>query len=130
MCATPTRHSTAMTNTAPDAMTINLDIFAEIDLNLMVTFLVIYRERNLTRSAAKLRVGQPAVSGALARLRVHFDDALFVRAGFGVAPTAKAEHIAHHLLPAMKIIESVLAQPRFQGSDDTLPFPTAAVTGQ
>jgi DNA-binding transcriptional LysR family regulator len=62
-----------------------------IDLNLLPVFEAIYAERNLTRAGEVLNVTQPAVSGALARLRQALGDPLFVRAGHGVAPTSAAE---------------------------------------
>jgi DNA-binding transcriptional LysR family regulator len=62
-----------------------------IDLNLLPVFEAVYVERSLTRAGEVLNVTQPAVSNALARLRDVFGDPLFVRAGRGVAPTAKAE---------------------------------------
>lgn len=61
-----------------------------IDLNLLRTFAVVYRERSITRAADALNVSQPAVSYALRRLRAHFDDPLFVRSGSGVRPTRVA----------------------------------------
>lgn len=63
----------------------------ELDLNLLPVFEAIYLERNLTRASETLHMTQPAVSNALARMRVHFADPLFVRAGRGVAPTSQAE---------------------------------------
>jgi DNA-binding transcriptional LysR family regulator len=85
------------------------DPFASIDLNLLVVFLRIYKERNLTLAAKSLGVTQPAVSNSLVKLRSKFDDQLFRRAGRGVVPTNKAEEIAAALCPAMKQIEIVLA---------------------
>ncbi|WP_213878883.1 LysR family transcriptional regulator [Pseudomonas sp. dw_358] len=89
---------------------IDLQIFAEIDLNLMVVFMVIYEERNVSRAALKLGVGQPAVSGSLARLRKRFDDRLFERVGNRMQPTAKADEMAVELAPAIRAIESVLSR--------------------
>lgn len=65
-----------------------------MDLNLFRVFEVVFRERNLTRSAAVLHVSQSAVSHSLARLREHFADPLFVREGRGVTPTALALRLA------------------------------------
>lgn len=65
-------------------------MLATIDLNLLRTFVEVYRARNLTSAAETLRVSQPAVSHALKRLRTHFDDPLFVRTGTGVRPTRLA----------------------------------------
>jgi hypothetical protein len=89
-------------------MNINEQNFYGVDLNLLVTFLVLFREQNVSKTAMLLKVGQPAVSGSLARLRFHFDDPLFLRTGRGVRPTSKAIEIAEALMPAMSGIETVL----------------------
>jgi len=60
---------------------------ATVDLNLLRTFLTIFRERSLTAAAATLHTSQPAVSHALKRLRQHFGDELFTRTRTGVRPT-------------------------------------------
>jgi DNA-binding transcriptional LysR family regulator len=46
---------------------------------------------NVSKAAQELGVTQSAVSHALAKLRAHFDDPLFVRVPKGVAPTAAAK---------------------------------------
>lgn len=90
-------------------MAINEESFRGVDLNLLVTFLVLFRERSVSRAAVLLRVGQPAVSGSLARLRASLGDPLFVRTGRGVRPTARAIEVAGVLIPAMRAIESQIA---------------------
>jgi len=65
-------------------------MLANIDLNLLRTFVAVYRAKNLTSAAETLRVSQPAVSHALRRLRAHFGDQLFIRTGTGVRPTRLA----------------------------------------
>jgi DNA-binding transcriptional LysR family regulator len=62
-----------------------------LDLNLLPVLEAIHTERSLTRASERLHITQPAVSNALARLRLHFEDPLFVREGRGVQPTAMAE---------------------------------------
>ena len=64
-----------------------------LDLDGLQVFEAIMRERNVTRAAARLSLTQPAVSHALARLRLVFDDPLFVRAAGGVRPTRRAEEL-------------------------------------
>ncbi|MBK5530170.1 LysR family transcriptional regulator [Pseudomonas sp. TH08] len=91
-------------------MAINEESFRGVDLNLLVTFAVLFRERNVSRTAALLKVGQPAVSGSLARLRARFADPLFVRTGRGVRPTARAIEVAATLLPAMHTIECLITR--------------------
>jgi len=89
-------------------MIINEQFFEDFDLNSIVTFLVLFRELNVSKTAVRLRVGQPAISNSLARLRLHFNDPLFLRAGRGVRPTPKAIEIAEALVPAIRDIETVL----------------------
>lgn len=60
------------------------------DLNLMTVLEALLRERSVTKAARRLGIGQPAASNALARLRQHFGDELFVREGGSMVPTAKA----------------------------------------
>ncbi|MGH8445646.1 MAG: LysR family transcriptional regulator, partial [Solimonas sp.] len=54
---------------------------ARVDLNLFRVFDAVYRAGSLTQAAAQLHLTQPAISNALARLRLQFDDPLFVRDG-------------------------------------------------
>ncbi len=48
------------------------------------------QEQNITRAAHTLGMSQPAVSNAVSRLKVMFNDELFVRYGRGIQPTARA----------------------------------------
>jgi DNA-binding transcriptional LysR family regulator len=52
------------------------------------------REQSLTRAADLLNTTQPALSKTLSRLRLHFDDPLFVRVAHRMKPTAKAQSLA------------------------------------
>lgn len=58
-----------------------------VDLNLLLVFSTLCRERNTTRAGEALGLSQPAISHALARLREQFNDPLFVRASRGLVPT-------------------------------------------
>ncbi|WP_078031484.1 LysR family transcriptional regulator [Massilia sp. KIM] len=64
------------------------------ELSQLVVLDCLLRERSLTRSAELLGMGQPTVSRVLARLRTHFNDPLFVRAGQRMQPTARALELA------------------------------------
>jgi DNA-binding transcriptional LysR family regulator len=64
---------------------------ARIDLNLLVAFDVLARERHVTRSAQRLGITQSAMSHALRRLRDLFGDELLVRGHGGLVLTARAE---------------------------------------
>lgn len=52
-----------------------------VDLNLLTVFDAVMQEQNITRAAHVLGMSQPAVSNAVARLKVMFnDELLFVMA--------------------------------------------------
>jgi len=72
---------------------------AEIDLGLLLALEALLRERNVTRAASRLNIGQPALSARLNRLRQVFADPLFVpaAAGRGVVPTTRAVELQAEL---------------------------------
>ena len=90
----------------------NRNDLRRVDLNLLVIFETLMFEKNLTRAAEKLFLGQPAVSAALARLRDLFDDPLLVRNGRGFEPTARALAILRELQPAMDTISGAVSRAR------------------
>ena len=51
----------------------------EVDANLLLSLHALLEERNLTHAGERMTMSQPAMSGALVRLRKHFDDELLVR---------------------------------------------------
>ena len=75
------------------------------DLNLLTVFDKIYTTRNLTKAAETLGLTQSAVSQALGRLRLHFEDELFFRVPHGMEPTARAHGIASHTTAALNSAE-------------------------
>ncbi|WP_229411890.1 MULTISPECIES: LysR family transcriptional regulator [unclassified Massilia] len=77
----------------------------------MVTFLVLMRERSVSAAAHKLFLGQPAVSGALARLRQLFGDELLVRGTRGMEPTPRALDLAAAIEPAVALLQKAIAVP-------------------
>ena len=72
-----------------------------IDLNLFRVFDAVYRAGSITHAAAQLHLSQPAVSNALARLRLHLEDPLFVRQGRRVVPTPLARGFADDVARAL-----------------------------
>lgn len=87
----------------------NRNELRKADINLMVVFETLMRERNVTRAAEKLFLGQPTISAALNRLRGLFNDPLFVRIGNRMEPTARAEQIYQHLSPALDALSVALS---------------------
>lgn len=87
----------------------NRNELRKADINLMVVFETLMLERNVTRVAEKLFLGQPTISSALNRLRKMFNDPLFIRVGHRMEPTARAEEIIRHLSPALDSLSVALS---------------------
>lgn len=79
-----------------------------IDLNLLVAFNAIAKERNVTLAANRVGISQPAMSSALARLRKTFNDPLFVRTARGMQPTPYAERLVEPISRACELISGAL----------------------
>jgi LysR family transcriptional activator of mexEF-oprN operon len=91
---------------------VNENNFKNVNLNLLVVFAVLMRERSITRAAGTLALSQPAVSNSLKRLRALFGDELFTRVSQGVVPTARAHSLYQNLLPSLETIETTLNEQR------------------
>jgi len=83
-----------------------------VDLNLLTALDALLAERNVTRAADRLSIGQSAMSAALGRLRKHFDDPLLVREGRTMVATPLAESLAQPVREAMLSIEAIMGQPQ------------------
>jgi len=81
----------------------------DIDLNLLVILDGIYHEKNLTQAGRKLNLTQSGMSHALKRLRVIFDDQLFVRQGNYMNPTKLADYLVTEIQPVLRTLEDTLA---------------------
>ena len=66
---------------------------AQLDLEWLLVFDEVYKTANVSSAAERLGVSQSAASTALARLRTHFGDKLFVRTSRGMEPTPYARQI-------------------------------------
>jgi LysR family transcriptional regulator, mexEF-oprN operon transcriptional activator len=86
----------------------NRNELRHVDLSLLIIFETVMIERNLSRAAEKLYLGQPAISAALVRLRAFFDDPLFIRAGRMMRPTAIALEAYQRLVPVLDSMSSAL----------------------
>ncbi len=82
--------------------------WAAVDLNLLRVFNAMMLELNTTRAGERVGLSQPAVSSALGRLRHITGDALFVREGNRMVPTARAERLAEPIRTALRGIEEAL----------------------
>jgi DNA-binding transcriptional LysR family regulator len=81
---------------------------AAVDLNLLVAFAALMEQRSVTKAAEQLQIGQPAMSASLNRLRILFEDELFVRLGRQMQPTLKAQALAPGILAALQQIRQTM----------------------
>ncbi|MGI4813100.1 MAG: LysR family transcriptional regulator [Janthinobacterium lividum] len=82
-----------------------------LDLNLLPFLVALDDERSVSRAAERLGVSQPRVSEALARLRTHFDDPLFVRTARGMQPTPRALALAPSAREALEKVARGMTDP-------------------
>jgi DNA-binding transcriptional LysR family regulator len=100
---------------------------ASIDLNLLVAFEALMRERNVTRAGARIGHAQPSMSNALSRLRALFGDALFIRTAHGMKPTPRALALAEPIGAALDHLRAALTrEPQFDPSTARQQFSIAA----
>lgn len=71
----------------------NVQKLKDFDLNLLKVFETVYICRSGIRAAEMLSVTASAISQSLHKLRIFFDDPLFIREGKGVSPTSIADNI-------------------------------------
>ncbi len=81
--------------------------FRRLDLNLLVAFDALLVEGNVTRAAARLCIGQPAMSHALARLRELFGDDILYRDGAAMRPSTRALALAPRVRALLEEIQSL-----------------------
>ena len=81
---------------------------SRVDLNLFIVFEAIYAEGSVTRASLKLNLTQPAISHALGRLRVMFDDPLFVRQGHLMVSTPLSRSIIEPVRQSLRGFEVTL----------------------
>lgn len=84
------------------------DLFYNLDLNLLRTFLVLSQELNMRKASQRLFVSQPAISQALQKLRYHFEDELFVKVPTGLEPTTFSSELAERITPHLDGLASAL----------------------
>jgi DNA-binding transcriptional LysR family regulator len=95
---------------------------AAIDLNLLVVFDAIMRDRSVTRAGQRLGLSQPAISHALTRLRHMLKDELFVRSPNGMVPTPRAEELATPIRIALDGLQQSLEPVQFEPSKAMTTF--------
>ncbi|HEY8924754.1 MAG TPA: LysR family transcriptional regulator [Polyangia bacterium] len=87
------------------------DAHPGLDLPLLLALEALIEERSVTRAAARLSRGQPAMSHALRRLRASLSDPVLVRTSAGMTPTPRALALAARIGPALRALRTAMADP-------------------
>ena len=85
--------------------------FKNLDLNLLVALDKLIRHRSVSRAAEELAITQSAMSNALNRLRLHFDDPLLVQVGRRMEPTPRAIALEQPVRDILVRIDAAVATP-------------------
>lgn len=93
-----------------------------VDLNLLTVFDAVMQEQNITRAAHMLGMSQPAVSNAVSRLKVMFNDELFVRYGRGIQPTPRASQLFGAIRQALQLVQNELPGSGFDPASSERVF--------
>jgi DNA-binding transcriptional LysR family regulator len=107
----------------------NIDL-SRADLNLLVLFDAVFRERHVGRAAERLNLTASAVSHGLGRLRRLLNDPLFLRTPKGVVPSDRALELAAPIEDILARAGSVLAASEpFDPATSTRRFRIGAPDG-
>ncbi len=86
----------------------------QLDLNLLYVLVALEKERSVSAAALRLERSQPAVSGALAKMREFFNDPLFVRSGNSMQPTPRAVALIEAAREVLdKVGTDIVSMPTF-----------------
>lgn len=95
----------------------------KFDMNLLLAFDALLRERSVSRAAENLGLTQSAMSHALRRLRDFYEDPLFVRVGDAMKPTPFAEEVSGFVRDIVATVQrNLLARASFDPATSTRVF--------
>lgn len=80
-----------------------------VDVTMLRTFDALFREKSVSKAAARLFLSQPAVSACLKRLRFAFEDELFIRSKSGVEPTPRAIALAPNVEAVLMELQRLMS---------------------
>lgn len=99
------------------------------ELNLLMVFNAIMTEGSITRAADQLSMTQPAVSNAVARMRVVWKDELFVKDGRRIRPTRRALELWESVRGPLKDLSGALSPDDYAPETSTRTFRVATTVG-
>ncbi|OKY26411.1 MULTISPECIES: LysR family transcriptional regulator [Thalassotalea] len=95
------------------------------ELKLLVIFDVIMTEKSMTQAAERLSMTQPAVSNAVARMRILWKDELFVPDGRKIQPTTFANNLWEKVRDSLNNINQAIEPEEFEARSAKRTFRVA-----
>ena len=95
------------------------------ELKLLVIFDVIMTENSITRAAERLSMTQPAVSNAVAKMRLLWKDELLVPDGRKVQPTSYAKNLWEKVRDSLHNINQAIEPEEFEAKSAKRTFRVA-----
>ncbi len=81
-----------------------------VDFRLLLAFEALIAERHVSRAATAVGLSQPAMSHALAKLRLQFNDPLLARTSTGFEPTPKAMELIEPVREAIRQVNRLFSE--------------------
>ena len=100
--------------------------FLSLDGHLLHLFVLIYETGSVSRAAKRLNINQSSASHALERLRRLVGDPLFVRAGRGITPTARADALVDKARTLVFQLECFAETEQYHPEEEDGTFTIAA----
>jgi DNA-binding transcriptional LysR family regulator len=97
-----------------------------LDLNLLRAFEALYETRSVSKAAERVGMRQPAMSAALARLRLAFSDPLFVKAAGAMQPTPRAIRLAASVTKVLAELRVAMQDAPFEPRQTLRTFTIAS----
>ncbi len=98
-----------------------------VDTELLLLFKALLETRSLTLAAGRLGMSQAAASRALTKLRAIFNDNLFIKSGYGMLATPRAEALFPRVLATLATLEQLTAPEKFDPVSISRVFRIGAV---
>ncbi|WP_438334042.1 LysR family transcriptional regulator [Edwardsiella tarda] len=84
-----------------------------VDSELLALFRALAETGSLSQAATRMGMSQAAASRALSKLRVIFQDALFVKGGYGMLATARARELMPRVTGALQALDHLTTPYQF-----------------
>lgn len=101
-----------------------------LDLNLLIVLKQLLEEKHVSNTALTLGLSQPAVSRALQKLRVVFNDELLIRSGEGYQITERGKVLQSELDQVLQGLEALMQGDSFDPASSTKTIKLFALVPQ